>query len=479
MLSIENLTATEIAEGVRSGKYDPVEIAEAVIKRTEEIEPMLNAFITWEPDEIREQARALKDRRNNGDTLGLMAGVPFAIKGSIAIKGKPATSALIAFKDEIADRDAALYTRMIEADGIFVGQTTLPEAGYAGVGESHLYGATHNPWKKGYSAGGSSTGSAAAVAAGIVPIAEGSDGAGSIRIPASACGVVGFKPSFGRIPTSVLPTRYETWVFHGPLTRTVDDAALMYHVMSGPADEDPLTLPDDGTNYLQAIQEEFESIRIAYSPDLGTGYDIDPEVAKVAKEATEKFKELGATVVEDTPNWEGIEKAFWESIWVPGFSSERHMIDWDSWEGQVDPELVAMLKESDSLTVARYGEANLVRAAMWDEYVRFMQDYDFIVSPTLTHPAHKHGQFAPDHLLGRSVREQLLGWLLTYPFNMLTVPAISMPAGFTSEDLPVGLQIAGKQHADKDVLRIARQFEQVHNLWNGPLATAPDFTSFH
>lgn len=478
MKPIELMTAEEISNGVSNGSLDPLDIAEAVIARVDSLEPKLNAFTTFEPEEIRAQAKQLKMRLDSGEKLGPMAAVPFVIKATVAIEGKPATAGLVALKDNVAKRDAAIYRRMVEADGLFIGQTTLPEAAYAGIGESHLYGASHNPWKKGFSAGGSSTGSTVAVASGMVPLGEGSDGAGSVRIPASLCGVVGFKPSLGRIPSSVLPVRYETHAFHGPIARTVTDATMMFQVLSGPDEEDPLSMPDDGTNYLAEIQGDIQGLRVAYSPDLGTGYDIDPEVADICREAAKRFEELGATVTEASPSWENIEQGMWESVWVPGASSLRNMIDWEAYEGQVDPELVSMLKESDQLTVTKYGEASLLRGAMWTEYVNFMKNYDVIISPTLTHPAHKLGQVAPDHLLGESVRRKILGWLLTYPFNMLTVPAISMPAGFTSDGLPVGLQIAGKLHADALVLRAAKNFEEIHNLWEGDHAKAPTFESF-
>ena len=476
MLDIAWSSAHEIASAVKAGEITVEEVAESTIARVEKYDPALNAFISFKPNEIRERAKAISRRLSAGEDVGPLAGVPFAIKGSVAIKGESATGALVALKDEIAGSDAALYDRLVEAGGLFIGQTSLPEAGYAATSESHLFGATHNPWKRGFSAGGSSTGSAAAVAAGLVPIAEGSDGGGSIRIPASLCGLVGFKPSLGRIPCTVLPTRYETWAFHGPLTRSVADAALMFQVMSGPSDQDPLSLPDDGTDFTAGLDRDLSGLRVAYSPDLGTGYDLDPEVAEACLQAVKRFEQLGATVTEATPPWTNLEETMWHSVWVPGFAGERDMIDWDAWDGQIDPELVELVKESDRLPVADYGRANLARSQMWDAYVEFMRDYDVIVSPTVTHAAPPHGQFSQDHLEGESLRNRLLGWLLTYPFNLLTVPAISMPVGLTSDGRPIGLQIAGKKLADAEVLRVAAGFERIHSPWAD--GARPDLSSF-
>ncbi|GAB2551124.1 amidase [Leucobacter ruminantium] len=469
-------SAQEIARAIRAGEISPEEVAEATIARIEKYDPGLNVFSVFDPERIRAQARAISRRLAEGEDVGPLAGVPFAIKDMTAVKGDPQTAGLIALKDSVPDHNAALFDRLIDAGGIYVGKTTVPEAGYAVYGESHLFGATHNPWKPAHTAGGSSTGSAVAVASGLVPIAEGSDGAGSVRAPASLNGIVGFKPSLARIPCTVLPTRYETWAFHGPLTRTVADAALMFQVMAGPSEQDPMSLPDDGTDYLAEIEKDIAGLRIAYSPDLGTGYEIDPEVAEVCRRAVGKFEQLGATVVEATPPWARPEDAFWHSIWVPGFSAERDLIDWDAWEGQIDPELIDLIKEADTVAVSDYGRANLARAQMYETFVEFMRDYDVIVSPSLTHAAHPHGQFAPDHLLGQSVQRQLLGWLLTYPYNMLTVPAISMPAGFTEDGRPIGLQIAGRKLADAEVLRVAANFERVHSPWTD--GARPDLAPF-
>jgi aspartyl-tRNA(Asn)/glutamyl-tRNA(Gln) amidotransferase subunit A len=468
--------AREIASAVKSGELSPHEVAEATIARVEEYGPALNVFTAFNPEQIKARAQGVAERLASGGSAAPLAGVPFAIKDMTAVAGELQTGGLIALKDQIATENAILFDRLVEAGGLFIGKTTVPEAGYAGIGESHLFGPTHNPWKKGYSAGGSSTGSAVSVASGLVTIAEGSDGAGSVRIPASLCGIVGFKPSLGRIPCTVLPSRYETWAFHGPLARTVADAALMFQVMAGPSDQDPMSLPDDGVDYGAQLEVGVEHLRIAYSPDLGTGYPIDSEVARVCREAVSEFKALGASVEEATPPWARPEDSMWHSIWIPGFSCERDMIDWDAWEGRIDPELVAMVKEADTLSVADYGRAKLVRAQMYDTYVEFMRNFDLIVSPSLTHPGHPHGQFAPDHLLGGSVQSQLLGWLLTYPFNMLTVPAVTMPAGFTADGRPIGLQIAGKHLADATVLQAAAAFEKVRSPWSD--GVRPDLSAF-
>lgn len=307
---------------------------------------------------------------------------------------------------------------------------------------------------------GSSGGSAAAVAAGLVPLAEGSDGAGSVRIPASLSGVVGLKPSLGRIPCTVMPTRYNTWAFHGPIARTVGDATLMLQIMAGPSPEDPLSLPNDGTDYLAEIAKDIKGLRIAYSPDLGTGNAVDPEVAAICKEAVKAFEELGATVVEATPAWGLPEDAMWHSIWVPGFAPEHDLIDWEANADVIDPELIDLIKQSETLTSQQIGAADMFRARMWDTFATFMKDYDVLISPTLAEATYPHGQFAPSRLLGKSLQEQLLAWLLTYPYNMLTTPAVTVPAGFTSDGRPVGLQIGGGHLTDALVMRVAANFEK-------------------
>lgn len=457
--SISWLTATDIAVKTHAGELSPTEIAEHFIDRIDDINPRVNAIVDFDREQIRADADALTRQSSGEQPLGPLYGVPFTIKDLTDVAGRPTTFGMVPMKDMIADHDAVIVRRLKAAGGLFLGKTNTPESGYYGGTDNHLFGPTHNPWKPGYSAGGSSGGAAAAVAAGLGPLAEGSDGAGSVRIPASMCGVVGFKPSTGRIPQTLLGGRYYHWAYHGPITRTVGDCARMMMVVAGPDEADPLSLPASDIDYVTETEKDIFGWRIAWSPDLGFG-TVDPEVASICATAVRVFEELGATVEEATPAWGDPEEAMWNGIWVPGFASEHDLFDWDEWKGQVDDNFIELMKQGERLAAVDIGRADLFRGQMWDAFSTFTRDYDLVVSPTLCDATFPLDQFAPSRLEGSALRSQILGWLLTYPYNMLGTPAITVPAGFTTDGRPVGLQIAGRLHADATVLRAAANFER-------------------
>ncbi|MGY6655519.1 amidase [Amycolatopsis sp. TRM77291] len=449
--------ASELRDLLVTGDVSAVEVAAIFADRIEALNPQLNAFVHFDRSTVLADAAELDARRERGEDLGPLHGVPYSVKCLTDVAGLPATLSLKPFAGRVAAADEVVVRRMRAAGGLFLGLTNAPEAGYYGGTNSHLYGPTHNPWAHGHSAGGSSGGAAAAVAAGLSPLSQGTDGGGSVRIPAALCGVVGFKPSLGRIPQRITLSRAATNLFHGPLTRTVDDAILMYDVVTGPDSSDFLSLPAEAPT-ASAIRQAPERLRVAYSPDLGTGYHVDPEVASVVRAAADSFSELGASVVEATPQWHDLEKAMWEGVWVPGYAGLNDLADWRSLRGQVDDNLIELVLASEKLTEVDFGRADALRGMAYDTFDNFMQDFDVLISPTLTSATFPLSQFAPSWV-GPSVREQILGWLLTYQFNLLPMPAISVPAGFTSNGRPVGLQIAGRHLADATVLAAARTFE--------------------
>jgi len=453
-------SAIALRDRIRAREVTPSDVAEDVLERIARINPDLNAYVVHDPDQVRADARALTDAMAGGAELGPLHGVPYSIKELTSMKGLPLTFGLVPLKDGVGERDAAVARRMREAGGLFLGKTNSPESGYYGGTDNHLFGPTHNAWRQGLSPGGSSGGAAAAVAAGLGPLAEGSDGAGSVRIPASLNGVVGLKPSIGRIPQTVLAGRHHTWAFHGPIARTVADAALMMDVVAGPDPEDPLTLPDASGGFLAATERDVSGLRIAWSPDLGFA-QVDPEVRDICERAVRAFEELGCTVVEADPGWDDPEEAMWEGIWLPGFASEWAMFDWEQWRGQVDDDLIDLLREGAELPTLRASVANDKRGAHYDRFAAFMAGHDLLVSPTLAAAAYPADRFCPPNLEGEPLRRRLLGWLLTYPYNMTGTPAITVPAGFTEDGRPVGLQLAGGLHADREVLQAAASFERV------------------
>ena len=457
---IEWRPATELARSVRDGEVSPDEIATAAVERVERVNPEINAIVAFDREQVLRDARELTAAVARGDELGPLHGVPFTIKDLTTVAGLATTFGMVPLQDNIAGTDAVVVRRLREAGGLFLGKTNTPESGYYGGTDNHLFGPTHNPWKHGHSAGGSSGGAAAAVAAGLGPLAEGSDGAGSVRIPAALCGVVGLKPTTGVIPQTILAGRYYTWAYHGPITRTVADNALMLDVLAGPDTADPLTIERPEHSFSDAARGDIRGLRVAFSPDLGLGRHVDPEVLAVCREVLPVLEDLGAVVSEATPGWGYVSEAMWNGIWVPGFASEHDLLDWESLRGQVDDNLIELMREGERLTGVDVGRAEVVRGAMWDTWTRFMDDYDVLVSPTLCTATFPLERFAPDWLDGTTLREQLLDWLLTYPYNMLNNPAMTLPAGFTADGRPVGLQLAARHRRDALLLRVAGRIEE-------------------
>jgi len=460
MTEIAFASATELAGAVRSRELSPVEIAQALLRRIDEVNPTVNAYVHVDHEAVLARARELEAAITRGDSLGPLHGVPYSIKDLTAVAGLPMTWGLVPLKNQVPETSATIVTRLEAAGGLLLGKTNTPEAGYCGVTDNHLFGPTQNPWKLGRIAGGSSGGAAAAVAAGLGPLAEGSDGAGSVRIPASCCGVYALKPSLGRIPITIGANRFGTYVQHGPITRTVEDAALMLAVTEGFDPSDPVSLPISGGDYLQEIRGDIRGWRVAWSPDLGFA-EVDPEITAICHDAVRAFEELGCSIKESHPGWDNPEDAMWKGIWLPTYAFAAPLLDRKVWAGKVDEHLMDIAEEGARVTALEISNANLFRGRMWDRFIAWFEDFDLLLCPTLCCEPFENGRIAPARLEGQPLSRQLLGWLLTYPFNMVSSsPVASVPCGFTRNGLPVGLQIVGRPRADAAVLRASASFER-------------------
>jgi aspartyl-tRNA(Asn)/glutamyl-tRNA(Gln) amidotransferase subunit A len=460
MTEIAWASAAELARAVRQRRLSPVEIADALLARIEVVNPGINAYVHLDADRVRRRARDLEAAVMRGDELGVLHGVPYSIKDLTAVAGLPLTLGLVPFRDQIAPVSAVVAERLEHAGGCLLGKTNTPEGGYYGVTDNHLFGPTRNPWRSDRIAGGSSGGAAAAVAAGLGPLAEGSDGAGSIRIPASCCGVLGVKPSYGRIPQALTLGRFTPFTHHGPITRTVEDAALMLSAMEGFHPSDPLSLPPSGIDWTAEIRKDVRGWRVAWSPDLGFAR-VDPEIRRICAAAVGAFEELGCALEESCPPWDDPEVAMWEGVWIPGYAAALDLFGPMVREDQVDAELVALLQEGAALPLLATARAEVFRAYMWDALVEWFEFRDLLVCPTLCVEAFEVGRFAPAFLDGEPLRRRILGWLLTYPFNMMaSVPAATVPCGFTAAGLPVGLQLVARPRDDAGLLRAAASFER-------------------
>jgi aspartyl-tRNA(Asn)/glutamyl-tRNA(Gln) amidotransferase subunit A len=456
------LSAGALAAGIRERRFSPVEVLDDTLARIEVLNPVLNAYCLVRGDEVREEARLAEAAVMRGDELGPLHGVPVSIKDITPTRAIRTTFGSRAFADHVPEQDAVLVERLRAAGALIVGKTNTPEFGNKGVTESPLFGRTNNPWRLSHSAGGSSGGAAAAVAAGMGPLGDGSDGAGSIRVPASLCGVVGLKPSFGRVP--VWPRNgYETISHHGPLARTTADAALMLSVIAGDDPRDPYAAPPGRSDFVAAAGAgDITGWPIAFSADLGAG-PVEPVVAAAARAAAQRLADLGATVEERTPPVPDPREAM-AVIWRVGLGTIAHerVLPIVGREG-MDPHLLELMDAARGITaVEHYRASQLFRQAFFGAMSAFFADYRLLVTPTLAVAPFPHPQDArpgPTHAAGREI-DPFLGWLLTYHFNLTGQPAISIPCAVTDDGLPLGLQIVGRPGADADVIRAAFALEE-------------------
>jgi aspartyl-tRNA(Asn)/glutamyl-tRNA(Gln) amidotransferase subunit A len=447
--------ATELTRLIRARQLSPVELMDAVIGRAEALNPKLNAICTPTYDTAREAAKAAEAALSRNEAMGPLHGIPVTIKDLVFTKGVRTMAGSHVFKDRVPDFDAPIVERFRDAGAISIGKTTVPEFGWIGCGDSPLTGTTHNPWKHGYNAGGSSSGAGVCAAAGIAPLHQGSDGAGSIRMPSGFCGIYGLKPSFARIP--YYPTPANDLISHiGPMTRTVGDSALMLEVLAGPDDRDISSLEGRPEPYLARLDEGIRGLKVAYSPDLGY-LKVDPEVAELVRGAVPAFEEQGAHVEEVDPGWGDpieMEHCFWTTnyagLYGPYLAKFRD---------KMDPGVIACIEHG-----LRYSAAELVafrarRLEYYDKVRRFFETYDLLLTPTLSVAAFPTGRIIPEHWEQHSW--DWIRWAgFSYPFNLTWVPAATCPCGFTKEGLPVGIQIVGPRHRDLLVLQASRAFEQ-------------------
>ncbi len=457
------LDAVTLADDVRSKRLSPVEVIDAVMGRMEKLEPILHAFCTPTLDAARADAKRIEADIAAGKDVGPLAGVPVGIKDLVATKGVRTASGSFAYKDFIPDEDDVVVERLKGAGAIVLGKTNVPEFGYSGTGHNPVFETTVNPWNTDLTPGGSSAGSAVAVATGMSPFAIGSDGGGSVRIPAAHCGLYGIKASMGRVPLypGCRDERYpgmSSWesIEHiGPLSRTVADSALMLSVITGPDDRDRHSLPEPNFDWMGCLQGDLKGLRVAYSADWGYAA-VDPEVRRLAGEAARVFeRDLGCTVEEAHPGWEDPYEAFWGIVAAEtDLKGMRAMAE--KYQDKMSPHLLDFLRtpwSAEDLTNAMIG-----RKAVCNKMWRFMRTYDLLLTPTLAvppFPIHMQGPEKIDGKIGAPFR-----WLaFTFPMNMTGQPAASVPAGWTNDGLPVGLQIVGRHLDDPMVLRASAAYE--------------------
>ena len=446
--------ATTLAADIAARRISPVEVIEAILRRATRLEPKLNAFAHLDTEGALAQARTAEAAVMRGDTLGRLHGVPVTIKDMMPVQGLPYSRGTATMLGTVASEDAPIVTRLRDAGAVVLGKTTTSEFGWSAVSRSPATGLSHNPWAHGLNAGASSAGAGIAAAAGYGPLHQGSDGAGSVRLPGHFCGMVAFKPGFGRVPYLPLPNN--DYMSHiGPLTRTVADNALMFSVMAGAHPWEHTTLDGVVDTSPAALGGGVRGLRIAYSADLGHAR-VDPEVAALVANAVRHFEAMGAHVEAVTPPWGALGPDLIDGLWKAHMSNNAHLLP--KWADKMDPGLVACIRDAEGMSAVEYLALRARKHAYSEKVHRWFDNWDLLLTPSASVAA-----FPVELLMPADWPQHKWDWLrwaqFSYPFNIAQNPAISVPAGFTKAELPVGLQIVGRRFDDAGVLRAAIAFE--------------------
>jgi aspartyl-tRNA(Asn)/glutamyl-tRNA(Gln) amidotransferase subunit A len=452
--------ALTLARLVRHREVSPVEVVEAVLARIEALQPTVNAFVTVTADEALAAARRAVAAVAAGDALGPLHGVPFSAKDLLSTRGVRTTMGSPLFADHVPDEDAVPVRRLREAGAILVGKTTTPEFGHKPLTDSPLFGITRNPWDLSRTAGGSSGGAAAAVATGQGPLALGTDGGGSIRIPAACCGIVGLKPTLGRVPHVHQADLFASTSYIGPMTRTVADAAACLHAIAGFDPGDPWSRPETRPLAPPDTGLEPRGLRVGWMPRVGNRL-VDPETLAACEAVVRWLEGEGAHVETVEPDLASFEPIF--LTFLQAGLAARIGARLAAFEGAVTPSLRESVERGAGWTGADYAQALAQRTTVFRRVQALLARFDVLVSPTLSRPAlpADHDPFQPIAIDGEVAGSIRGAWYpYTWPFNLSGHPALSLPCGWSSDGLPIGLQIAGRWNADRRVLALAAHVER-------------------
>ncbi len=474
------MSACDMRDAIKRQELTSEEITEVIIERIEKVNPIINAYCTPTFDLAREMAKKADKAVKSGKPLGLLNGVPTSIKDEVETKGVRSTFGCEIFENYIPDHDDVAVERLKDAGMVMLGKTNLPAFGYAPMTTNSIFGTTKNPWNLGRTPGGSSGGAAAAIAAGLGPLALGGDGGGSIRIPSSFCGTYGIKPTFGRVPHlfAKLGGTAATISQGGPIVRCVKDAALFLDVIVGEHYSDKFSVPKPNYSFLEKLNEKPKKLKIGYSFDLGNVMAIDPEVKKSVLNGIDKLyghdleiEESKLIDLKDSKKtFLGVKRPIIRSpflilgtIWATSFA---HILDvtklLKKWQDKLDPTLVQMCKMGEAFSAKDIKVAELQMEMVNENIAEHFKKYDILITPTTTTPAIGIEKTMLDLVEVDGKKVSTNDWVsFTYPFNMSGHPAASIPCGWHSNGLPMGMQIVGKRFDEVSVLQVSKAFEEI------------------
>jgi amidase len=449
--------AVKLGALYRARKVSPLETMQAVLERIEGVNPRVNAIVTLARESALNEARRATAALRRGAELPPLFGIAVGIKDVTPTRGLRTTHGSKLFEDHVPDADALVVERLRAAGAIVIGKTNTPEFAFGPNTVNAVFGATRNPWDPSRTAGGSSGGSAAALATGMCPLAEGTDLGGSLRGPASFCGVVGFRTTPGLIPRHPSVLAWDTYSVEGPMARTVTDVALMLSVMAGPDERAPLSYPVDVREFVKAVKTpSVKGWRIAWTPDLGL-VEIDHEVRAIFESAVGAFRSLGARVEAAWPDMSDVPEIVRLTRGL--LMVARHADKLPEHRAVLQDGLVENTEQGLAFTARDIAQGELLRTRQWHRVREFLAERDVWLTPTTATPPFPIDQPHVTEINGQPVAKTMARSYLTYAFSVLGLPAISIPCGFTGQGLPVGLQIVGKRRGEAAVLRAAAAFE--------------------
>jgi len=453
--------ACSIVAGITCGDLRIQDIIKDSLKRCHSVQQHLNPFTAIYDDEALEKAEAAALRLKNGEAIRPLEGVPVAIKEFTPIMGKPTTRGSAALKDVIGDTQPVIVQRLLNAGAIIVARTTTPEFAHSSFTRSPLFGHTKNPFDPSRTCGGSSGGAAVAVTTGCVPLAEGTDMGGSVRIPAALSGCVGFKPSLGRIPMDILPTVFDTISHFGPLARTIEDVKLFMNVASGPDDADILSQ----ISSLELEQPDFDPkvLKLAVSPDLGF-FEIDDDVAHAFDQALTRLGDAGVELVSVDLGWAAEIVDAWYDYWCVYLAAAAEDLLADHRQ-VMDPEFLALVDRGLSMSAVEFRRLDEIRTQQWRQFSSAMKGFDALLCPTMALPAPPIDA-SEDDFTSVNANGKLAGLDMTCMFNSIgQCPALSVPSGLSKDGLPTAIQIIGRRFDDATTLNIGQLLQNIHG-WN-------------
>jgi amidase len=466
MTAFADLAATELRRLIAAREVSALEVVESCLARVETLNPTLNAIVSLN-ESVRDDARALDQKLARGEAPGLLCGLPVGIKDVTPVAGLRTTFGSTIYRDYVPDEDALVVRRLREAGALIIGKTNCPEFAAGANTFNEVFGRTRNPWNPAKSAGGSTGGGAVGLATGMIALAEGTDLGGSLRIPASFCGVVGLRPSPGLVPTHPTDWVWDSLQVTGPMGRTAEDVALMLQAVSGPSPFSPLSQPIVGRDFVAAVHEGIDrGLRLAYCLDVA-GIGVDPDVEQVCRRAATGLDQTGARVENLDLNLSYARPSF---LALRGLWFVTHMLSRFDRIDQLGSNVAGNMRSGLRVTSEELAGAEEARGRLWHQFRKFFERFDLLLTPCMAVPPFSVEQNYPESIAGRPM-STYVDWIApTFVLSLTGLPIASVPCGLDSNGLPVGIQIVGKPFGEEMVLAMARHIEQLCPIGRPSLA---------